>query len=270
MRFLPGGVTYIKKFRNEENDMEKKQFLGFSANTLKGVAMLTMFIDHLAYLAAPNRGLLYAVLHFIGSVTAPILFYFVTVGYHHTCNVNKYTIRLGLFALISYVPFIYFFDAHIPNTDNFLNLNVIYTLLLGLLALRVKHEMKSPFLKFPLLAMLILLSAFGDWGYMGLLMIFAFDFFYGDYKSQRFAYLLLLLTEFIPMVLKPILTIRLGATPDFSIYWFAIARAGGFIPIFLLAHYNGNIGRGGRIAKWSFYIFYPLHLVLLSLLRFFM
>lgn len=54
--------------------METAQSKGFSANTLKCLAMATMFIDHFAYLIAPNRGPLYGALHFIGSVTAPILF----------------------------------------------------------------------------------------------------------------------------------------------------------------------------------------------------
>lgn len=249
--------------------MIEKKF-GLSANQLKCVAMAAMLIDHAAYLAAPNRGLLYAVLHFIGSITAPILFYFVAVGYHHTRNADKYTARLALFALISYVPFIYYFEAQLPNADNFLNFNVIYTILLGFLALRIKNEVRHPFLKIVLMAAVFLLSAFGDWGYQGVLMILVFDHFYGDYGSQRFAYLILLLTQLLPMVLNPVFSIRYGNVPDFSIYWFAIAQSGGFIPIFLLRYYNGQLGGGGRIAKWGFYMFYPIHLLLLSLIRCFL
>lgn len=76
--------------------METRPLSGFSANALKGLAMLTMFIDHVAYLVAPNRGPLYAGLHLIGAFTAPILFYFVTEGYRHTRNANRYTLRLAL------------------------------------------------------------------------------------------------------------------------------------------------------------------------------
>lgn len=192
------------------------------------------------------------------------------MGYRHTRNANQYALRLALFALISYVPFIYFFDGQLPNAGNFLRLNVIYTIFLGFLALRVRNEVQSPCLKVFLLAIVFLFSAFGDWGYTGVLMMLAFDYFYGDYKNQRFAYLLLLLMEFIPMALNPLFKMQYGSAPDFSIYWFALARAGGFVPIFLLRHYNGRIGKGGQIAKWGFYIFYPLHLVLLSALRCFM
>lgn len=157
--------------------METVQSKGFSANTLKCLAMATMFIDHFAYLIAPNRGPLYGALHFIGSVTAPILFYFVAVGYRHTRNANQYALRLALFALISYVPFIYFFDGQLPNAGNFLRLNVIYTIFLGFLALRVRNEVQSPCLKVFLLAIVFLFSAFGDWGYTGVLMMLAFDYF---------------------------------------------------------------------------------------------
>lgn len=247
--------------------METRPLSGFSANTLKGLAMLTMFIDHFAYLVAPNRGPLYAGLHLIGAFTAPILFYFVAEGYRHTRNANRYTLRLALFALLSYVPYIYFFEGGLPNAENFTNLNVIYTLLLGLLAVRVQHEVQRPLPRILLTAVLVLFSAFGDWGYVGVLMILAFDHFYGDEKNQRFAYLLLLLMDFIPLVLTPIQRITYGAAPDFSMYWVALARAGGFVPIFLLRQYNGTIGQGGRLAKWGFYLFYPLHLLALSLIR---
>lgn len=234
---------------------------------LKGIAMATMLIDHLAYLIVPDRGLLYAVMHFIGSCTAPILFYFVAEGYHHTRNANKYIVRLILFAAVSYLPFIFYFDAQLPSKTTFLNLNVIYTILLGFLALRVKNELRSPVLKVVLLAVIIVLGAFGDWSYIGILMILAFDHFYGDFKSQKFAYLLILLCDLIPMVLNPLWNLYYGNPPEFSFYWITAARAGGFIPIFLLQHYNGQIGRGGKLAKWSFYLFYPLHLLLLSALR---
>ena len=34
----------------------------------------------------------------------------------------------------------------------------------------------------------------------------------------------------------------------------------------LLALYNGTRGRGGAVAGWAFYLFYPLHLLLIDLL----
>lgn len=164
--------------------------------------------------------------------------------------------RLALFALISYVPFIYYFEAQLPNADNFLNFNVIYTIQLGFLALRIRNEVRRPFLKIVLMAVIFFFSAFGDWGFQGILMILIFDQFYGDYRNQCFTYLILLLTQFIPIVLNPVFSIRYGTVPDFSIYWFAVAQAGGFIPIFCSGITMGSLGEEDEYIMLNYFYHY--------------
>ena len=161
---------------------------GFSANRIKCLALAAMFTDHLAYLIAPDRGPLYTALHFIGAAAAPVLFYFAAEGYRRTRSVRRYLARLALFAAVSYVPFLYFFEGQLPNAENFLKLNVLYTIFLGVLALRVVNGTFRPPLRTALLAAILALSAFGDWGYMGVLMILAFDRFRGEEESRFYAF----------------------------------------------------------------------------------
>ena len=110
--------------------MEKKK--GISGSTLKMIAIVTMVIDHigaavLARLLMVNglgeldqtnadaimqwlsaNGALYwtyTVMRMIGRVAFPIFCFLLVEGFLHTHDVKKYAMRLGLFALISEIPF---------------------------------------------------------------------------------------------------------------------------------------------------------------------
>lgn len=67
-----------------------------------------MAIDHIAWAFVPDGSILAIVMHFIGSITGPIMFFSAVEGYHHTKNINKYMARLAAFAVISWFPFVYF------------------------------------------------------------------------------------------------------------------------------------------------------------------
>ena len=53
----------------------------------------------------------------------------------------------------------------------------------------------------------------------------------------------------------------------FHFGWEHLYQCGIFLAIPLLACYNGRRGRRSRVIKWGFYLFYPLHLLLLLGLR---
>ena len=110
--------------------MEKKK--GISGSTLKMIAIVTMLIDHigaavLARLLMVNglgeldqtnadaimqwlsaNGALYwtyTIMRMIGRVAFPIFCFLLVEGFLHTHDVKKYAMRLGLFALLSEIPF---------------------------------------------------------------------------------------------------------------------------------------------------------------------
>jgi len=78
-----------------------------NADQIKGIAVAAMTIDHLAWLLFPGyrQELLPLVMHIIGRITCPVMCYFVAEGYHHTRNVDRYTQRLFVFALISHFAY---------------------------------------------------------------------------------------------------------------------------------------------------------------------
>jgi hypothetical protein len=241
---------------------------GFSANMLKLIAIAAMTMDHMALLFLPACEPLHIALRTVGRITGPVMFYFVAEGYHKTRDVNRYTLRLAVFAAVSYVPFILCFKGSLPNADNYWNFNVMFTLLLGLLALRVRREIKGKLpLKALLTALLLVLSVTSDWYYIGVLLILTFDMCRGDFKKQALGYCLLTLAYILPGLTDPARTLMTGQPFDVAAFTGNVCRFGMFIPVLLLSRYNGRLGRGGKAAKWSFYIFYPAHLLILGLIR---
>jgi len=238
-----------------------------SANTLKTIAIIAMIMDHIAYIFLPADSTLYICMRSIGRITGPVMFYFVAEGYHHTSNANRYTLRLGIFALISYVPFIYCFHEALPNATNFYNLNVIYTLFLGLLLIRMRHEMKQSFLKYLIMAILFLLCYFGDWYYLAPVIILLFDFYYGDFKKQAFAYCIVVFFQVATTVFYPLQQLMSGSALDWNRVTNNLYKFGMILPLILLAHYNGKKGASNKFSKWGFYVIYPLHLMILGLIH---
>ena len=77
-------------------------------NQLKYLVIAAMLIDHIAWAFVPTASLLGQVMHVIGRLTGPTMAYMLAEGYHYTRNVKKYAMRLGFFAVISWLPFSYF------------------------------------------------------------------------------------------------------------------------------------------------------------------
>lgn len=242
---------------------------GLSADVLKMIAIFAMLIDHSAYLfTADYYSPLGTVMHCIGRITGPTMFFFLAEGYHHTQNKNRYTLRLFLFACVSYLPFIYFRTGGLPTQQSAWQLNVIYTLLLAHLALRARHEIRRVPVKVLAIAGLLLLSVFGDWGYFAVLCTLLFDLLRGDFRKQAVGYCLLALTRIMPPVNDVVQMWVAGAPPErFAYYGQIIVLCGMFLPILLLHFYNGQKGNLSQVGKWMFYAFYPAHLLLLGWLR---
>lgn len=249
--------------------------LNLSAIRLKGIAVIAMIIAHTGQLfLSYEQTVLSSINGFINNITSPIIFYFLVVGYHKSSNINRYIKRMGLFALVSYVPYILCRTGQFPNANNYLDLNVGFTLLLGLCLLHVRHTVKNNYTKYALTALLFLFSPLGDWGWKALLTIWVFDHFYDDYPNQAFVYIMMALSSgFLGMLFQPISlwgrAEEMGMVgQEFSMYPYLFRELGHFFAIWLLKFYDGSRGKNSAMAKWGFYILYPLHLLILGLIRY--
>ena len=208
--------------------------------------------------------------------------YFIAEGYYHTRSVKKYALRLLVFAVIAYLPFVLFETKKLPTAQTVLTFNVIYTLLLGLLALWAWDKMQNQVMKTLTVIGLCILAVFGDWAFFGVLYVLAFGINRGDFKKQIkwfsiisaimvamssmpfiFINIAMQIPAYAPAIQKSLQLTGVTSVPPVYSQFFQL---GVFLAVPLLTMYNGQRG-GGKYSKWVFYVFYPAHLLILALLK---
>ncbi len=234
---------------------------GLSGNALKIIAIIAMTIDHLTWLLFPGfvEGPIPIILHVIGRITAPVMMFFVSEGYHYTRSRKKYLGRLLLFAAISHVPYSMFssfnFIPGVPTTS------VIWPFAMGVLALMIKNGDILPSVnrwqRTALIMLCFILALPSDWSTPAALAIFYMAGHKGNFRQQMLAMAQVLAAYGIicGFLFAPV---------------YGLIHLGIVIPILLLTFYNGSRGMlGGKTMKWLFYIYYPAHLLILGVIKIF-
>lgn len=230
---------------------------GLNRTQLKLIAIVAMVCDHTAWGFVEFLSPLGQIMHIIGRLTMPTMCFFVAEGFRHTSNKKAYLGRMALFWVASVIPFYLFFHEHYEYRQN-----IIFDLMLGLMMLMtLENENFKRWQKAVLVTLLFIVSAVvGGWVIVPSLYILAF--YYGkDFKTQ--AKLVCAIT--IALVVFLVVATSLNQVWHFSKYdwvWYEELYFLGFmLPLLLLKHYNGEKGRD--IGRYFFYIFYPLHFLLL-------
>lgn len=229
---------------------------GLTTFQLKIIAMAAMLIDHIAVMFV-NSDDLYYVLRAIGRISFPIFAFLIVEGFFHTSNKKKYAARLGIFAVISEIPFDLAFEGQLVY---FQKQNVFVTLLIGLLGIWGLHTVAMGGVRYhkklvealgfgrlqSLSRFSIMIAACGaghlmgcTYSFAGIFLIICFYVFYEHHIGKIFA------NAFFNIVMY-------GGIQCFGTF--------SAVPIFL---YNGK--PGNKKWKWFFYLFYPAHLLLLTL-----
>ena len=223
--------------------LEKLRIL--DGTSLKLIAMISMVFDHVGDMFFP--GALW--MRMIGRLAMPLFSFCIAEGYAHTKNKQRYLMRMGVFALVSEIPFDLAFEGRVGLGHQ----NIMLSFFLAILALmlfdRIRGEGKEHAAGKTLLGILCALAI----AVLALLLR-------ADYT------LFAVLAVFLFYVLRnrhPLLRCGVG------VGFLALTRTVGYyratglslIPLLL---YNGKRGRG---LKWLFYAFYPGHLLLLYLLK---
>jgi hypothetical protein len=209
---------------------------------LKWIAIITMTVDHVGVMLYPE----FEVLRFIGRLSFPLFAYLLMLGMETTRNIRNYFIRLFVFALISQVPF--FLAIGYGPFDS---LNIFFTLSAGLLFIYF-FKKTSVFAIVPLLASLVLPF---DYGVYGIAVIGCMYILKENTKFGVFSLVLLNALFLVP----------------WNTQFFSIAA----IP-FIVLHKNGSLTTTKETyeeytipawRKYFFYIYYPLHLTLLYIIK---
>lgn len=250
--------------KQEECRAGRKRWNGLNGNTLKLLAIILMIIDHIGVVLIENGVLRYLdtsllstpsgraqaawwqqadfIMRTIGRLAFPIFCFLLVEGFIHTKDMKKYISRMALFAVISEIPF----DLAMFGTPFYFEYqNVYFTLLIGLLVL-------AGLSRYPDNGIVQALTFAGgcaaaavlrtDYDVMGVLLITAFYLFYGK-KVQK--------------------TVICGGIAAYESMVCYGAGALALVPIWF---YNGE--RGKLRLKYLFYWFYPVHILVLYLIRF--
>lgn len=190
-----------------------------------------MVIDHTGAILFPEN----MIFRYIGRIAFPIFCYLLVEGFYHTRNIPKYMMRLGIFALISEIPYDLAFRG---NLLDFEHQNVFFTLAIGVGMMYFLEKCPEISLKviYVLLSMWLSVTLVTDYSYKGILLI-AIYYFLRNHKIEK---------------------IGLGALWNFI--WNGAVQGYGAIASIFIALYNGERGKG---MKYFFYAFYPLHLLIL-------
>lgn len=214
---------------------------------LKIIAVISMLFDHLGYTLFGK----FSFMNYVGRLSFPIFAFLITEGYIHTKNLKKYFCRLLVFAFISQLPYMLF----IKNFTNNFTLNILFTLSLGLLSINIFDKSKNKLLG---LLFVILFATFAqilhfDYGWFGIAIIFIFYIF----KEQK-----LYMNIFICLVTCINYFYSYITTSKIEFLFIILFCSLSLIPINL---YNEKKGKN---IKYFLYIFYPLHLIAIYLLKY--
>jgi hypothetical protein len=220
----------------------------FGRELLKVIAIATMVMDHVWYILYSDVPDMFF-LHVIGRLAFPIFAYLIVLGVESTKNPKKYMATLLAFALISQVPYFLAFGI-----QPFERLNILFSLFLS--ALTIYFFNKRSMLAFvPLLISIFLMT---EGGYYVVLTAVGMKLLKDNWKIGILALAALNIQFlFTPDIVQ---TLSLFAVPLIFLHvknWF---KKEILIPEASLAY---------SFRKYVFYVFYPLHLSLLFLIKLF-
>ena len=230
-----------------------------NSNHLKMIAIIAMTLDHIADLISPvvQNVYLVSILHIIGRLTAPIMFFFICEGFYYTKNLKKYITRLFVFAFVSHFAYCFAFGInYLPfATGNLFNqTSIMWSLAFAVVALYVTNKTELEKWKQVLIVILICVVTFSaDWSCIAVMAILSMYSNRGNLKKQ-----------FMSMYFW--ITVYAVVSFLFVDRTYGIITLATALVYPLLKKYSGERGNA-KWLKWFFYAYYPLHLFVIGVLR---
>ena len=227
----------------------RKKYQILDGTALKLIAMISMVFDHAGDMFFPD--VMWP--RMIGRLAMPIFSFFIAEGFSHTRDRKKYLCRLGIFALISEIPFDLAFEGKI----GFSHQNIMLSFFLAVVALMLydwiqggtKSEVNHASIGKTILGVIAVAAIAA----LSLLLRADYTIF-----AVIAVFLFYVLRQKHPLVRTGVGVAFLALTRTVGYY---CTTGLSFIP---LAMYNGKKGKG---LKWLFYGFYPGHLLLLAAIK---
>lgn len=219
---------------------------------LKWIAALLMLIDHIGMVFFGD----YLEFRIIGRLAMPIFAYSIANGFHKTHSFKHYLRRMGVFAIVSQIPFWMVMYATDSMHFTLMRFNIGFTFLAALITLRlyqhIKNNTKNRFICIMGIMTLLILTTIlrCDYGAYAILLVLVFYEFYILRDSS-------MMTLFMWILATGALFV-MGRGSQFSLQLLALLA----FPIII-----GVKDRPIKGFKYFFYIFYPAHMVILSVIK---
>ncbi len=210
---------------------------------LKLIALITMTLDHIGFLLVAPWSPYYEPLRIVGRLSFVLFAFLITEGLGHTKNKERYIANLIIFGFVIDIPRLFGGFEYFAN--------VFYTLGFGALAIYLFKKFDNLILQVTsILAMMYLAEAIGsDYGAYGVLIIVSIE------VARMMCNNIPIVTEAV-MALFYWLISTSFAEPEIQFM--------GVYAFLIIALYNGKRGYYHPKLKYLIYVYYPVHLLILT------
>lgn len=241
--------------------MNTDRYKVLNRDVIKYIAIVAMLCNHIGHQFDIKSDVIYEFCQHVGYFTAPTMCYFLVEGYHLTHDRAKYGLRLLIFAIISQLCYI-----QVCDNDS---TNMIATLTICFMILITQDKFKNKYIKtIASIAWIVLSIVINcNWQFAAPVFVIALNKYRDNRKGTAVSFAGLYIFHTL-----------VDAEVDryYTAHTFASCLCHGIlanIPILLsgfclLYLYNGKRSEHCKtLNKWAFYIIYPLHFLLLSLIN---
>jgi len=228
------------------------------------MAMAFMLCDHLWGTIVPGNDWLTC----IGRISFPIFAFLIVEGYFHTGNLKKYVCRILLFAILSEIPFNlamgsrWFYPIH---------QNVLWSLLIALGLIHWNEKARAAgkiWMRILIVCVTVLLGyivglvTMVDFYHAGIMTVLVFYFFrqrkWWSYAGQAIC-LWYINTEMLG-----------GFSYELQLFgqtYFLVRQSFALLALIPIWLYRGKQGYHSKTLQMVYYMFYPLHLLILGVIK---
>lgn len=233
---------------------------GLSASALKFAACIFMFIDHSGFLLFPENRFM----RILGRIAFPIFAFFVAEGCHYTKDLKKHIALIFSCGVI--FDTVYYLFSGIFYGNIFLTFSLSCLLIFSLAEVKKRLFSSSKpsekilfFIAFAAEVFAVYITCYFykvDYGFFGVMTpvwvsVFDFDKTLAPEKLKKIN---ILPVKLLLLSLGLILIILFEETVSYQFF--------SFLSLLFLIFYNNE--KGFIKSKYFFYIFYPLHLIILA------
>ncbi len=239
---------------------------GITSNKLKIIAIILMILDHIGYYFVSYISKeAFDVLRFFGRMAMPVFAFLIVQGFFHTKDIKMYMFKLFVTATI-FQGLLFGLgiinQAYVSNYYIVINtyLNILYSFVLSLIMLWLidkKDILKNKGLNYILkllgIALIVWLYHVVDLE-LGLRVPVTIIGFYIAEKIKRSGKS----AEMSQVIM--LITLVLALFADYKNLQFNLPS---ILSLFIISLYNGERGKKNKWISTAFYVFYPLHHVVL-------